>query len=513
MNESTMSKENTAPTLVQSKTPDNTTKHIQNRRSQELVIGLCGAVGSGVKGLKDTLTIALKASGYDIHHVRISDQISRICGGGLSNLEGYERYEKLQDAGDSLRQQYKTTFLAEVAINEITITRDKLFGSASEADQGDVVKTEKKVAYLIDQLKHPDEISLLRTVYPNNFYQVALIRTEKERKVNLSEEQISAGEIDALIRRDRKASDDHGQQVEKALYSADYFIRNEANQGKQLKSSVTRFVNLIHGQIGITPTHDEIGLFSAYSEALKSACLSRQVGAAIMDDNGRVIATGCNDVPKYNGGLYDAHSADKDFRCTHQKRCSNDKHKAILEGEIESVLKLNKLPAQKAKELASLIINETKAKSIIEYSRAIHAEMDAITSLARTSSSSTQDKILYCTTYPCHNCARHIVAAGIKRVVYIEPYEKSLAMQLHGDAITDSNESNKVSFEAFEGVAPNRYESFFKFNNKRKDKTGRAIEFDIIECHHVDAQYLDSYHDYEYRIADIVDKKLNPQPA
>lgn len=488
--------------------PENTTKHIQSRRSQELVIGLCGAVGSGVKALKETLVSVLKSSGYSVHHIRLSDHICRLSGGTLSSLKGYERYNALQDAGDTLRNQHKNTILAEVAINEITVLRDAQF--ATDKDQGDIVKTDSKVAYIIDQLKHPDEISLLRTVYPNNFYQIGLIRTEKERKINLSDEQISHLHIDELICRDRKDDKNHGQQVEKSLQKADYFIRNTSNQSKLMMASVSRFVNLIHGQVGITPTYDEIGLFTAYSESLKSACLSRQVGAAIMNKNGQIISTGCNDVPKYAGGLYDANSQD-DFRCIHQKRCANDKHKQILESEVEKVLSSNGISLGKATELAKKIIDETKAKSIIEYSRAVHAEMDAITSLARNANSSSLDQTLYCTTYPCHNCARHIVAAGIKRVVYIEPYEKSLALQLHGDAITDSKEPNKVAFEAFEGVSPNRYESFFKYNHKRKDDDGRAIDINIIESHHVDPQYLDSYYDYEYKVAAILNDKLTPE--
>lgn len=51
----------------------------------------------------------------------------------------------------------------------------------------------------------------------------------------------------------------------------------------------------------------------------------------------------------------------------------------------------------------------------MEYSRSIHAEMDVITSMARKQNGDTKDKILFTTTYPCHNCARHIVAAGIKK--------------------------------------------------------------------------------------------------
>ena len=265
-----------SPSLSTVKTPEDTTKHIQKRRSQELIIGLCGAIGSGVKALKDTLQSKLQASGYTVHHIRISDNISAINGNNFAALTGYDRYKNLQDAGDSLRKLHKSAFFAEVAINEITIYRDAHFGT--EGEDPDIVKTNQKVAYIIDQLKHPDEIDLLRTVYPNNFYQVALIRTEKERRVNLGDEQIEIKHIDELIRRDRKADHQHGQQVEKALYNADYFIRNIANQSKLMEASVSRLLSLIHGQGGITPTYDEIGLFTAYSESLKSACLSRQVG-------------------------------------------------------------------------------------------------------------------------------------------------------------------------------------------------------------------------------------------
>lgn len=42
---------------------------------------------------------------------------------------------------------------------------------------------------------------------------------------------------------------------------------------------------------------------------------------------------------------------------------------------------------------------------------------------------------MFSTTFPCHNCARHIVGAGVREVVYREPYEKSLAGALHPDAI------------------------------------------------------------------------------
>lgn len=97
-------------------------------------------------------------------------------------------------------------------------------------------------------------------------------------------------------------------------------------------------------------------------------------------------------------------------------------------------------------------------------------------SVARSSRGDTLGKILYCTTYPCHNCARHIIAVGIKRVVYIEPYAKSLAEDLHGDSITGSDaqdKSNKVIFDIFEGTAPRRYSKFFGYSRDRKDADGK----------------------------------------
>jgi deoxycytidylate deaminase len=94
-------------------------------------------------------------------------------------------------------------------------------------------------------------------------------------------------------------------------------------------------------------------------------------------------------------------------------------------------------------------IRETLASTdvdyLTEYSRSIHAEIEAILSVAREGKHSLVGSTLFTTTYPCHNCARHIVAAGVSEVVYIHPYKKSKAIQLHHDAITeDPTESNSA---------------------------------------------------------------------
>ena len=94
----------------------------------------------------------------------------------------------------------------------------------------------------------------------------------------------------------------------------------------------------------------------------------------------------------------------------------------------------------------------------IDYIRAVHAEVAAITDAARHGSS-TKATELFTTTFPCHDCAKHIVAAGIMRVVYVEPYPKSLVADLYSDSITvdgDSECGDKVRMHPFVGIAPKR---------------------------------------------------------
>ena len=53
----------------------------------------------------------------------------------------------------------------------------------------------------------------------------------------------------------------------------------------------------------------------------------------------------------------------------------------------------------------------------------LHAESNAITKIARSTNSS-DGATLYCTLAPCFDCAKLIIQAGIKRVVFKEKYPK-----------------------------------------------------------------------------------------
>ncbi|MGO2307080.1 anti-phage dCTP deaminase [Providencia sp.] len=555
---------------------------IKARRSNEIIIGLCGAVGSGVKKLKDILIPEFERIEYKVEHIRVSQLIFDKCNTdkamSLESLRGFIRYDTLQNMGDKLRENEKS-FVAQLAVNQINILRNKSIEEQKIKNVGDddITKTDGKFVYIIDQFKNPEEINLFKEIYSDAFYLIGLLRNESQRKQNLSDEKISEEDIAKLMIRDKK-SEKYGQNTEETILQSDYFIKNIDNNNK-LRTEVRRFIDLMHGANNITPTYEEIGMHSAYSASFGSACLSRQVGAAIMDDNGNILSTGCNDVPKFGGGLY--HFNDKnDMRCFNRGKCFNDTHKGYLKNEIESILndsfetllsdvsdvidectldinkninnlfdvenksnaaideinmgnvekgekvkaeisKVNTLKINVRNLINNLKISEeimggTKAKSLIEYSRAVHAEMDALLALARTTSNSTLNKTLYCTTYPCHNCARHIIAAGIKRVVYIEPYEKSLATQLHNDAISldqddDILVTNKVSFRNYDGVSPRRYDDFFKYRHKRKNSDGTVKTIHSMDVPHVSQIHLDSYVEYELKIVGELEDKESGQ--
>ena len=59
----------------------------------------------------------------------------------------------------------------------------------------------------------------------------------------------------------------------------------------------------------------------------------------------------------------------------------------------------------------------------------IHAEMNAIMKLARSTESS-EDGVMFVTHSPCVECAKHIIQAGIREVVYEEKYRDEHGIEM-----------------------------------------------------------------------------------
>ncbi|WP_264310902.1 anti-phage dCTP deaminase [Pseudomonas putida] len=515
-------------------------ERIKSRRTNELVIGVCGAVGCNLQDVVSELRDQFSAFSYEVTVVKVSWLIKQLASkhsdlipngldiDSIESLDLFSRYTALQDLGNAIRERFSVDALAIQAITHISTSRQVKMNESGDTNP-------PRAVYIVDQLKHPAEIELFRLTYRNAFFLLGVMSPQSARLEYLKTEGLTAVDAQNLIERDRKDNVKHGQQLEKTFHKADFFVKHSLTSSGNIIDPCRRFVGLVHGENGITPTRDEAGMYAAYAASLKSACLSRQVGAAIANVSGDILSVGWNDVPSGGGGLYHEESKN-DQRCVvHGKKCYNDDTKRRLAKEIVAILsslqsgeKSNTdnelitvkdifetnvvglseksfkqvLSQSEAERLTKEILEVTSLGSIIEYSRAIHAEMEAILNIARGGKSKTSGAVMYTTTYPCHNCARHIIAAGISRVVYIEPYEKSLAMKLHSDAISlDAPSNEKVFFENFEGVSPKRYTTLFEFSHLRKDEFGQAKRFVGRDASLISHEYLDSYIDVESKVA------------
>lgn len=126
---------------------------------------------------------------------------------------------------------------------------------------------------------------------------------------------------------------------------------------------------------------------------------------------------------------------------------------------------------------------EMQFMGLTEYGREVHAEMDALVGAAR-SHVSVKGCTMYCTTFPCHMCAKHIVASGIDTLVFIEPYPKSHAKELFADSISvggKRRQKNKVVFKPYIGIAPSQYMHLFKMDQRKHEETGRAVKWNPLK--------------------------------
>lgn len=467
----------------------------------EIIIGLIGAVGTDLRGvILPELKKHLGRAGYEVELVRLSQLIrDTACfeppEGGDAAPED-ERIDAHMAAGDRLRQTLgRGDAAALLALGHIRALRRK--------EHGDPGRPLEAVAYVLDSLKHPREVDTLRRIYGDNFLAIAGYSPRAERLERLSELIRKSRKslqrdgftalAEGLMEKDQKApGTDLGQYVRDAFPKADYFVTLEK---ERVGREIERFVGLVFGNPFATPTRDEYGMFHARAVALRSSDLSRQVGAVVLDGHGSIIANGCNEVPTGGGGSFwegdDALRDDRDFRLGYD---STAKWKEQNLAELLGLLKDSGwlTPSLAGKEVEALLdsalrggdgafLKNTRAANALEYGRIVHAEMNALMDAARRGAQ-VQGRILYCTTFPCHMCARHIIAAGLEKVVYIEPYPKSLAKELYrkwvrveddGEALEDA-----VAFEPFMGVAPHRYMAFFEYRD-RKDGRGIAVDWTL----------------------------------
>lgn len=166
------------------------------------------------------------------------------------------------------------------------------------------------------------------------------------------------------------------------------------------------------------PTYDEYFMSMAFLAATRSTCLRRQVGAVLVK-NKHVLATGYNGPPK---GM---------------KHCEET---GCLRKELN-------IPSGERHEIC----------------RGLHAEQNAIIQAA-VFGISIDESVIYVTDTPCVVCAKMLINAGVKEIIYAGDYPDELAREMI--------EESKLKIKRFHGriISPQEF-----LKNKREIKKIRKI--------------------------------------
>ena len=291
-------------------------------------------------------------------------------------------------------------------------------------------------------------------------------------------------ELKEFIRRDADDADHkNGQHVTDAFHEADFFVDNTPDipmpESGDLKDAtddrligeLSRLLSIIlHDRIH-RPSIDETAMHTAYSAQLQSSCLSRQVGAALVDKRGNIVATGTNEVPKAGGGVYgeDTAPGGVENRCAFCDNggegpfCSNNtEQNALIEDVLKTLFGNEILPDELQQKL--ITVRKTPLGGLLEFSRWVHAEMDEY----HTSQS-----------------------------VGSEQGQANSAVPTSIDVGKSPASSGKVLFKPFVGVAPRLYSRIFR---KYKDKVTGAFSIRDAEWGYSWSQHQVSYASLELQI-------------
>jgi deoxycytidylate deaminase len=238
--------------------------------------------------------------------------------------------------------------------------------------------------------------------------------------------------------------------------------------------SLARLADLVGGTRTVTPSRAEFGMHAAFGAALRSAALRGGVGAALMDQQGDVVALGTAEAPAYRGGQYwDGEEPDaRDFRL------GGDPATAVRSETVQVLLRLLagqgvRLPSPVG-DVADRLLQafdrhegshgvghgRGHAQTFESLGRVVHAEMAALCAAAR-SGTRTGALTMYVTAQPCRQCLRHLVCAGLDRVVYLGPRLES-PPAFHADSVSvRADATDHLQLVPFSGVGPGAYQSLF----------------------------------------------------
>ncbi len=234
---------------------------LHDRITEELVIALVGPLGSGCTTSFEILKEILQLEySYTVHYQRLSQYIEEgadIVGEVIpSSLDASGRIDKLQTVGDKLREACGHSYLAAKAVENIA--KQRYNTGVEKSKEGFSIPISLRHVHIIDSIKHPEELKLLRSTYGEIFWLIGVFaprpvreqRLVSKQSLVMSQQNVDREGLNTIIQRDYREKDEHGQQVRDVFCQADFFVRNDQENKILLKKSLERFLEIIRGAHG-----------------------------------------------------------------------------------------------------------------------------------------------------------------------------------------------------------------------------------------------------------------------
>ncbi len=344
-------------------------------------------------------------------------------------------------------------------------------------------KIEKTSCYIaIDSLKNPFEIVFFKEKYSayytfsihardeviySRFNNLDVIKKIHKREMYQSDTEKQKESLDSI-------KDFNSQNIIECIQRSDVYLDNNLDKKDFLYKQVFKYLSLIVHPGLITPTKDETIMQLALNAKYNSGCISRQVGAVVLNKYDSVKSIGWNEVPEgqipcnlrshnellNNSSLMDYSKYEK------TKLRLDDSFKYIFTEK-----KPNQYEESDEKGLHDAfcfkqVQNSKDGNKNQVYTRSLHAEENAFLQLAKYGNSEILGGQLFTTASPCFLCAKKAYQLGIKRIVYIEAYP-----DISNEQIFDcgQNEITMVHFRGAIGLAYQKlYEPLFSYKDELK---------------------------------------------
>lgn len=409
------------------------------------MIGLTGPFGSGCSTVAGFLS-----SRHGFTAIRLSDVIRQEWEG--RNPGKQPSRGDLQSLGNHIRLE---------ATNAGLLAEKGITGLGSLANDARIV---------VDGIRNLGEIDYLRDRFGADFFVFALECPTSQRWTRLLPDYEGSGlGLEGFRKDDERDRDEeytYGQQVQLCVDQADVLINNTDGSGiAALRDKLPDYLDLLTGKRPRYAAPSEIFMNLAYSAAHGSKCLKRQVGAVIVaapaGEMGDIIGQGFNENPTPTKPCVEEPEYGASMDNAKRGRCFRD---IVREDSFATFVKLGlkcplcgsplappdgDVPLWRCQNCEQNFEKYFWPERAMTLCTAIHAEVAALFAAGRRSRGST----LYTTTFPCFQCTEKIILAGIKCIVFNEPYPDVRA----GDRLILAG----IETERFEGIRSRRFDEIF----------------------------------------------------